>query len=49
MCSAVWITKIKKNYDCDLFFSKDMDNDAEFIGELTKTTEQYDIVKYTKI
>jgi dihydrofolate reductase len=49
LCSALWITKIKKNYDCDLFFSKDMDQDSEFIGEIVKSTEIYDIIKYTKI
>jgi dihydrofolate reductase len=49
LCSAVWVTKIKKNYDCDLFFSKDMDSDEAFIGECVKNTEIYNIIKYTKI
>ena len=49
LCSTVWITQIKDNYNCDLFFSRDMDNDKDFNSECAKTTELYDIIKYTKI
>ena len=48
-CDTVWVTKIKNNYDCDLLFSKDMDNDANFISECVKTTDVYNIIKYTKV
>jgi len=48
-CSTVWVTQIKKDYDCDLQFSRNMDNDKEFNHECTKTTELYDIIKYSKI
>ena len=48
LCSTVWVTQIKNNFECDLVFSKDMDNDPEFNRECAKTTELYDIIKYTK-
>ena len=48
-CDVVWVTKIKKNYECDLVFSKDMDNDINFISECLKTNDLYDIIKYTKV
>jgi dihydrofolate reductase len=48
-CTTVWVTKIKNNYDCDLFFSKDMDDDSNFISECVKTNDVYDIIKYTKV
>jgi len=49
LCSTVWVTQIKNNYDCDLKFSRNMDNDAAFNRECVKTTELYDIIKYNKI
>lgn len=49
LCNVVWVTKIKKNYDCDLFFSKDMDEDKNFISECIKTNDLYDIIKYRKV
>jgi len=49
LCDAVWVTKIKKNYDCDLLFSKNMDEDKNFISECVKTNDVYDIIKYTKV
>jgi dihydrofolate reductase len=48
MCSTVWVTQIKYNYDCDLFFSIDMDNESRFISESVKTTIEFDIIKYIK-
>lgn len=48
-CDVVWVTKIKKNYECDLVFSKDMDNDINFVSECLKTNDLYDIIKYTKV
>jgi dihydrofolate reductase len=48
ICSTVWVTKIKDNYDCDLFFSLDVDNDSGFISESVKTSIEFDIIKYTK-
>jgi dihydrofolate reductase len=48
LCSTVWTTQIKHNYDCDLLLSKDMDADNNFKKECVKTTELYDIIKYTK-
>ena len=48
LCSTVWITQIKDNYNCDLFFSRDMENDHNFISHCAKTNLQFDIIKYTK-
>jgi dihydrofolate reductase len=48
LCHTVWVTQIKHNYECDLKFSRDMENDSTFNREIVKTTEIYDIIKYTK-
>jgi dihydrofolate reductase len=48
-CDVVWITKIKKNYDCDLFFSYDIDSDETFISNTAMRNELFDIVEYSKV
>jgi len=48
-CDVVWITKIKKNYDCDLFFSYDIDSDETFIPNTAMRNELFDIVEYLKV
>ena len=48
-CDIVWITKIKKNYDCDLFFSYDIDEDKTFIPNTVTRNELFDIVEYLKV
>lgn len=49
LCSTVWVTKIKNNYDCDLFFSRDMDADETFSSDFILKEDKYDIIKYSKI
>jgi dihydrofolate reductase len=48
ICSTVWVTQIKNDYDCDLVFSTDMVNNTEFESECTESTDLYDIIKFTK-
>jgi len=48
-CDIVWVTKIKQNYDCDLFFSYDIDNDETFIPKVVSSHELFDIVEYLKV
>lgn len=49
LCSTVWITKLKNNYDCDLFFSTDMDSCESFKSECFLKGDTYEIIKYTNI
>jgi dihydrofolate reductase len=47
-CDIVWVTKIKQNYDCDLCFSYDIDNDKTFVPNITIRHNLFDIVEYKK-
>ena len=49
ICSTIWITKVKFDYDCDLFFSTELDNNVEYKSNLITETPIYDIIKYTRI
>jgi dihydrofolate reductase len=48
-CDIIWVTKIKKNYDCDLFFSYDLDGDETFIPTVVSSEELFDVVEYKKV
>jgi dihydrofolate reductase len=48
LCTTVWVTQIKKNYDCDLQFSTDMDSDCNFASTRELITEDFEIIKYTR-
>jgi dihydrofolate reductase len=47
LCSTVWVTTIKKNYSCDLFF--DFDYKQQFKDELVEDDDELTIVKWKKI
>lgn len=49
LCKIVWVTKIKENYKCDLFFTHDLDHDENFTHNEVINTELFDIIKYTQI
>jgi len=49
LCKTVWVTKIKENYKCDLFFTHDLDHDENFTHNEVINTELFDIIKYTQI
>ena len=46
LCSTVWVTTIKKNYSCNLFF--DYDYNKQFKEELVEEDEELKIVKWKK-
>ena len=48
LCSTIWITQINEYYDCDLFFSFDIENNFSFISECQIESEKFKIIKYTK-
>jgi len=48
-CDVVWVTKIKKNCHCDLFFSYDIDSDETFMPNTVTNNELFDIVEYKKV
>ena len=43
MCKTIWVTQIKKNYDCDLFFAHDLE---DFQKEVIEENDELKIVKY---
>ena len=44
LCKTIWVTQIKKNYDCDLFFTHDLEGfQKEVIGE----DDELKIIKYS--
>ena len=47
LCSTVWVTTIKKNYSCDLFFNYDYKQ--QFKDELVEEDDELKIVKWEKI
>jgi dihydrofolate reductase len=46
LCERVWVTQIKKDYDCDLCFDYDYSN--EFNQELIEEDDELKIIKYEK-
>ena len=46
LCDIVWVTRIKKDYSCDLFF--DYDYSKKFKEELVEEDEEVKITKYEK-
>jgi dihydrofolate reductase len=47
LCNKIWITYIKYDYDCDLFF--DYDYSKKFISKIHDDNEELKIVEYIKI
>jgi dihydrofolate reductase len=46
LCNSVWLTRIKENYSCDLFF--DYDIEKEFKEEFSIEDDEIQICKYIK-
>jgi dihydrofolate reductase len=46
LCEKVWLTRIKKDYICDLIF--DYDYNIQFEEELVEEDEELQIIKYKK-
>ncbi len=46
LCDKIWVTKINKNYDCDLFFHFDY---SKFNEEIIEEDDELRIIKYEKI
>jgi dihydrofolate reductase len=46
LCSTVWVTTIKKNYSCDLFFNYDYKQ--QFKDELVEEDDELKIVEWKK-
>jgi dihydrofolate reductase len=47
LCNTVWVTRIKSDYNCDLFI--DYDYSKCFESEVYTETDELKIVKYTRI
>ena len=47
LCSTVWVTTIKKNYSCDLFF--EYEYKQQFKDELVEDDDELKIVEWKKI
>ena len=47
LCSTVWVTTIKKNYSCDLFFNYEYNQ--QFKDELVEEDDELKIVEWKKI
>lgn len=43
LCKTIWVTQIKKNYDCDLFFAHEF---TDFEKEVIEEDDELKIVKY---
>uniref|UniRef100_A0A6C0JLD7 dihydrofolate reductase n=1 Tax=viral metagenome TaxID=1070528 RepID=A0A6C0JLD7_9ZZZZ len=46
LCDKIWVTKIKKDYDCDLFFHYDYS--LQFNEEIIEENEELQIINYSK-
>jgi dihydrofolate reductase len=46
LCETVWVTRLKKDYSCDLFFN--FDYSKEFKEELVEEDDELKIIKYKK-
>lgn len=47
ICKIIWVTKIKHDYGCDLFFDYNLENNVQ--EEKVFETEKCTIYKYTKL
>ena len=47
LCRALWVTKIKSDYGCDIFFDYNLEN--EFAEEKVFENNEYSVYKYTKL
>ena len=47
LCRVLWVTKIKSDYGCDLFFDYNLEN--EFAEEKVFENNEYSVYKYTKL
>jgi dihydrofolate reductase len=45
LCEKVWITKFKKDYECDLFFEYDF---SDFVTSTYEETDELTITKYIR-
>ena len=45
LCKTVWVTRIKKDYQCDLFIEYDFENQFKDY-EIVKDDEELVILKY---
>jgi dihydrofolate reductase len=48
LCEAVWVTRIKKDYKCDLFVDYDFENQFKDY-EIVKDDDELVILKYFKL
>lgn len=46
LCNKIWVTEIKKDYDCDL--TLDFDYSKQFSKEIVEEDEELRIIKYQK-
>jgi len=54
LCDILWITKINKNYHCDLFFTMNLNSNLnlrenEYSSEVVMTHPEFTITKFQKI
>jgi len=50
LCDVLWITKINKNYNCDLFFTMKLNlRENEYSSEVVMTHPEFTITKFQKI
>ena len=47
LCDKIWVTYIKYNYDCDLFFVYDYSK--QYTAEVYNEDEELKIVEYTRV
>lgn len=47
LCHTIWVSYIKKDYNCDLFM--DYDYSKQFSADLYKEDDELKIIKYTRI
>jgi len=47
LCDKIWVTYIKYNYDCDLFF--DYDYSKQYTAEVYNEDEELKIVEYSRV
>lgn len=45
LCEKVWVTKFKKDFDCDLFFDYDF---SDFVASTYQETNELTITEYTQ-
>jgi dihydrofolate reductase len=48
LCSTIWLTKIKANYECDLIFSYDLSNSDKYNSEIFYEDSELQIMRITQ-